>query len=198
MNELWNKIKLYSKNTIVRSITFIIIIGLILSLVSTFLSTYFGQMINSWSPYIGSHLHIFIIVYFLYGVLQAFIPPLPSMPADVLMFALIGYKLVFIIALVSTLCGYSLSFLVADKYGKRVLKRLLSEETYDNVILLSHRMNWKHFFSISIIPINQPDIMAYVAGISKLKYRQMISALAIVIAVRMLFTLFFLEKFWVR
>lgn len=198
MRKIFSKAESFFKNTVVQSVLFLLALGLVLGLVSDILSKYFGVYINPIVAYFSNKEAFLLVIYFFYGIIQSFIAPLPSTPADIAAFAIVGPKLAFIVSVPSVMIGYSISYFVSRKYGKNLLKRILPLKTFNKVDTLSSKMNWKHFFGLCAIPFNQPDIMPYVAGLSKLKYWPTIAILAFTIGYRLAFTLYILNRFWVR
>ena len=194
----WQRVSRVSKNVIVQSIIFLLVIGIVLALTSNILSRFFGHYINDFLPYLGGNLWLILAAYFIYMVVQAIIFFLPAAPADVAMFALIGPKLVFVVNLSGTLIAYSVTILLARKFGRRFLKKILPPKSYQRVSDLSHNMTTSQLFVITIIPFTHLDLMPYAAGLSKIRFRTAILVLAIVAAIRLIFVLFILNVFWVK
>lgn len=195
--KIWQSIKIWSKNTIVQSVFFILAAGLVLALSSNLISKYFGHYIDEVMPYLHGQLWLIFLAYFIYMILQAVIFFLPVTPADVILFAIAGPWWVFALNLVGTTIAYMISYIIARKFGRKLLKKILPKKAYDRVNHLSQNMSWQHFFVISAIPINQPDVMPFVAGLTKIKFKTAIGILFIVVAVRLAFILFVLQKFWI-
>jgi len=198
MSNLYKKIKHFSRNNIVQSLAFLFIFGLVLAIISSFLSKYFGVYLDSMMPVLSNNLRLLLLIYFFYNIIQAIAAPLPVMPFDIAVFAVAGPLAVFVISLLSVLIGYSVSFFLSKKYGKNFLQKVLPHNTFCKINSLSRQINFKHFFIISILPFNQPDLMPYVAGISKIKYKDMIATMAFTLAYRLIFTLLILNKFWIK
>jgi uncharacterized membrane protein YdjX (TVP38/TMEM64 family) len=198
MDSFDKKLLSLSKNTVVRSIVFLFILGAALGLISDILSRYLSVYVNPIVGYFSDKLVWLLVLYFLYGIIQAFIAPLPSLPADIVIFVIVGPIITFFIGVLSVLTGYSLSYFTSRRYGIKFLERILPIHTFEKVADLSQKMNWKHFFGLCAIPFNQLDLMPYVAGLSKLKYWPTIAILAITIGYRFAFTLYILNRFWVK
>ncbi len=193
----FQQIKHLSGNVVVQSLLFILVVGIALALTSNIISRFLGAYINQILPYMHGSLWLLLLAYFLYMVVQAVIFIIPVTPADVAMFAIVGPKLVFVFNLTGTLVAYVISYFLARRFGRRFLKRILPKKAYNRVDAMSVKMNWQQFFLISAIPFNQPDIMPYVAGLTKVKFRTAIGILALIVALRLFFVLFVLQQFWV-
>lgn len=187
-----------SKKVIWQSIGFLLLFGVILALTSNIISRFLGHYINELLPYLHGQLWLLLLSYFIYLILQAVIFFLPVTPADVAMYAVVGPKLVFIFNLLGTTFAYVISYYLARRYGRRFLKKILPAKAYQQVDSMSFKMSWKQFFLISAIPFNQPDIMPYVAGLTKIKFKTAIGILFVIVAVRLVFVLFVLNQFWMK
>lgn len=199
MEKLIKLIKKLSGNIFVQSIVFLLAIAIILALVSNILSHWIGGLTSTILPYLQSEgLFAVLFAYFCYCVLQAVIIPLPASPVDIAIFTIVGPIITSIINIPATLIGYSISYLIARKYGRRALKRILPIKTYEKINQLSDNMNLKQFFWITIVPFNALDLMPYVGGLSKIRYRTVISILFLAVFYRISFTMLVVNKFWVR
>ena len=186
-----------SENIVVQSIFFIVLAGAILALTSDIISRFFGHYINAFLPYLHGELWLIILAYTIYIFFQAMFFFLPVTPADIALFAITGPLLVFIFNLIGTIAGYCVDYYIARRYGKNLLKRILPLGSYQKIEKFSHQMTWKKYFVLTAIPINHPDIMAYTAGLTKIKFKTAIAILTFIIAIRLFFTLFILNAFWI-
>lgn len=187
-----------SKKVILQSIGLVIIIGVILALTSNLISRFLGHYINLLLPVIQGKLWLLLLIYYLYLVAQAVIVFLPVTPADVAVFVLVGVKYVFIFNFAGTMTAYIISYFIARRFGRRFLKKILPLKTYNRVTELSHKMSWRQLIFVSLLPITHLDLMPYVAGLSKIKFKTVVAALTLVVVIRLAFVLFILNQFWVR
>lgn len=198
MGMIRSKLDYLLRGAVTQSVAFLLVLGLVLGLISEIISRYLVMYIDPIVTYFTGKEAFLLALYFFYGIVQSFIAPLPSTPADIAVFAIVGPKLAFLVSLPSVMIGYSLSYFVSRKYGKNLLEKILPIRTFRTIDNLSCKMNWKHFFGLSSIPFNQPDIMPYIAGLSKLKYWPTIAIMAFTISYRLAFTFYVLTHFWIK
>lgn len=189
--------KIY-KNIIVRSLFSLLFLGVFLGFLSSLLSKLIGPGLNHYLSLFSGKNTLLAVCYFIYNIIQTIIVPLPSLPIDVAMFVILGPWYVLFLNFFGSMVGYSISYFLARKFGRRLLAHLLPQKTYLQINELAEKMSWKHFLGISAIPFNQPDLMPYVAGLTKLGYLNTIGVLALTVGYRLAFTVLVLFGFWRR
>lgn len=187
------------KNQIFQSIAFLVGLAAVLALTSKVLSSFVGDTVAVIVPYLQEGGLIYIIpAYFIYSMLQAVIVIIPATVMDITMYVLIGPWLTFVTTIFGTLVGYTLSYAISRRYGRKALKKILPIKVYNFVIEASNGMKWKHFFVLTMLPFSILDAMPFIGGLSKIKYKRVIFALILATSYRVAFTLFVFDRFWHR
>lgn len=172
---------------------FIVIFGIFVAGVSAVMNQYFNPETNIYIRQLVSHQNIALLVYLAYIILASVIVPLPTLPIDVIMLKLIDPWTVILIRLMGDLGGSTIGFFLARQFGRPLLKKWFSKKNYKLIESIAESISWKHFFIISMIPIINTELMAYAGGISKLRYRWVMFALAIAVFYRLLFVYFVIK-----
>lgn len=113
------------------------------------------------------------VVFILFQILQVVIPILPggvSLSLGVLAF---GPTLGFIYNYLGIVLGSIISFCLIRKFGKPLLKNLVSEKNYQKMLgYLSNKKKFTTFFALAILfPVAPDDLLCMVAGLTKMKLR---------------------------
>jgi len=100
-------------------------------------------------------------------VLQVF---LAIIPGHALMLAggyIYGFTASFVITTLSTILGSQIAFLIARRFGRRVIYRLASPRVIERWDGLAAGQGGLFYFFTFVLPIFPSDLMCYVAGLGK-------------------------------
>lgn len=105
--------------------------------------------------------------------IQVIIPILPGAigcPVGVVAF---GYFLGFIYSYVGICLGSVISFIIARKYGKPIVRSVTSEKVYNKYIKWLESDKYDLFFAIAMFfPVAPDDFLCYLSGISKISLKK--------------------------
>jgi uncharacterized membrane protein YdjX (TVP38/TMEM64 family) len=180
----------FSPEFIVKLVIFILVFAVFVVAVSAVLNHYFNPSNNRLVQYIVDYQTFAFVLYFAYVMVASVVIPIPTLPVDLVMINLLDPWSVVVVRLAGGLAGGSISFYLARNYGKSFLKRYLSEKNYNFIDHQSSNITWQEFFIITMLPVINAELMAYVAGVSKVKFRWTILILALAIFYRLVFIFF--------
>lgn len=183
----------FSRKTWAQLVGFIILFAIFLAIISGLITHFFGSGSNYFVELLTTHETSALIFYFVYVVVASVIIPIPTLPLDIVFLKLVDPASVITIRLLGGLGGGTISFYLARNYGHGLLKKWLSSKNYTYVDSLSKNINWLQFFIIAMVPIVNAELMAYAGGLSKLRFRMVMSSLAIAIFYRLLFVFFVIQ-----
>jgi uncharacterized membrane protein YdjX (TVP38/TMEM64 family) len=135
---------------------------------------FIGPMMQGGTQYAASLLeragHWGPLVVILLQILQAVLSPLPSWPVTVAAGALYGPAAGTLYSLIGGLLGSSLNFWLARRHGAWLIKRTLGPGWLER----AGRLTPYHFLLLSaagrLVPVLSVDIVAYLAGISRIRF----------------------------
>jgi len=174
-------------------ITFIILFGLFVSIVSVLLNHFLKPHILPLTHLVAIHPYRALSFYFIFVMGASVIVPIPTLPVDLLFFGLLDPAMVIVARIAGGVAGGSISYFLSYNYGRPLLKRWLSEKNYDFVEKHSDKLRWQEFFIITMIPVINAELMAFVGGLGKIGYRKTIGTLLLAIGYRVLFIYFVLR-----
>lgn len=186
------KIKLWSSdftrsNQAVQVIGFIIIFGLFVSVISVFLNHFLNPHIQPLTHEVAIHPYRALSLYFAFVMAASVVVPIPTLPVDLLFFSLLDPSLVIVARIAGGVAGGSISYFLSYNYGRPLLKRWLSARNYNFVEGHSNALKWQEFFIITMIPVINAELMAFVGGLGKIGYRKTIGTMLLGISYRVLF-----------
>ena len=182
-----------SPRFIIKLVIFIIIFAIFVIVASAILNHYFNPSNNRLVQTIVVYQDLAFVLYFIYVMIASVVVPIPTLPVDLVMINLLDPWSVVIVRLAGGLAGGSISFYQARNYGKRFLKRYLSEKNYNFIERQSDNITWQEFLIITMLPVINAELMAYVAGVSKVKFRWTILILALADFYRLVFLFFIIR-----
>ena len=183
----------FSPQFILKLAIFIILFAAFVIIASAVLNHYFNPSNNRLVQYIMIYQDLALVLYFIYVMVASVVVPIPTLPVDLVMINLFDPWSVVVIRLAGGLAGGSISFYLARNYGKKFLKRCLSEKNYNFIDNQSANITWQEFFIITMLPVINAELMAYVAGVSKVKFRWTILILALADFYRLVFIFFIIR-----
>ena len=166
---------------------FILVFGIVVGFLSSVLNNAIDPAHNRYIQELLQYQTQTYILYFVFVMVASVIVPIPTLPIDLLLFSIFDPATVVIIRVFGGLAGGSISYYLSYNYGRPLLKRWLSKKNYEVVETLSDSFSWREFFIITMIPVINAELMAYVGGLGKLGYRKTSSTLFLGIAYRVIF-----------
>jgi len=178
------------KNPATGIIVFILIFGVFVGLFSVVIERYIFPYIHPLTDQIIAHPFRSLGLYFLFAMVASVIVPIPTLPIDLLLLNIIDPISVVTTRILGGIAGGSISYFLAYNYGRPLLKRWLSKKNYHFVESQSNSISVQQFFVITMVPIINAELMAFVGGLGKIGYRKTIGTLLLAIAYRVLFVYF--------
>jgi uncharacterized membrane protein YdjX (TVP38/TMEM64 family) len=181
------RVRNLNRKNLLQIAVFILIFGVAVGLLSGFLSNVIDPANNRYIQEVLQHQTLALVLYFVFVMFASVIVPIPTLPFDLLLFGILDPATVVIIRVFGGIAGGSISYYLSYNYGRPLLKRLLSSKNYEIVESLSNSFAWREFFIITMIPVINAELMAYVGGLGKLGYRKTVFTLFLGIAYRVIF-----------
>jgi len=183
----------FKQNQTLQVVAFILLFGLFVSLMSVFINRFLDPHIQPLNYLVETHPYRALAIYFAFVAGASVIVPIPTLPVDLLFFGLLDPIAVIIARIAGGIVGGSVSYYLSFNFGKRFLKRYLSVKNFQFVEKHSNTITWQQFFVITMIPVINAELMAYVGGLGKIGYRKTIGTLLLGITYRVLFVYFVLN-----
>ena len=183
----------FSTKYYLQVIIFIVIFGLFVALVSVIINHFLNPHIQPLTNEVAIHPYRAIAIYFAFVAVASVAVPIPTLPVDLLFFGLLDPAMVIVARIAGGIAGGSISYYLSYNFGRPLLKRWLSKKNYQFVESQSNSISWQNFFIITMIPIINVELMAFVGGLGKIGYRKTIGTLLLGITYRVLFVYFVLQ-----
>lgn len=177
----------YSHKQAIQVVGFIVLFGLFVAGVSALLNHFLEPHIQPLTDLVRLHPFRALAMYFVFIMIASVVVPIPTLPVDLLFFSLIDPASVVVARVLGGVAGGSVSYYLSYNYGRPLLQRWLSKKNYEFVESASNTLSWRQFFVITMIPVINAELMAYVGGVGKIGYRKTIGTLLLAIGYRVLF-----------
>lgn len=112
-----------------------------------------------------------MIIYILYAVISEIIIPLPIVPLWPVASYLYGFWLGVFLTTVGSAIGSSITFLIARKFGREFVVKIIGKHVFREVEHLTDIDNPKKFILVRILGINYFDTISYVVGLSNIPFK---------------------------
>ena len=183
----------FSGKYYIQVIIFIVVFGLFVSAISVIINHFLNPHIQPLTHEVAIHPYRALALYFAFVTAASVVVPVPTLPVDLLFFSLLDPIFVIIVRIAGGIAGGSISYYLSYNFGRPLLKRWLSEKNYNFIEKQSGSISWQNFFIITMIPIINAELMAFVGGLGKIGYRKTIGTLLLGITYRVLFVYFVLQ-----
>lgn len=112
------------------------------------------------------------LVFIVFQAFQVLFPILPGGVSGSLAMLCFGTWKGFFYSYIGVLIGSSLVFLLVRKYGKRLLRHFVDQQTFDKYDQkLQNSKNFSKLFAIGIfLPIAPDDLLCMIAGLSSISF----------------------------
>lgn len=181
------RVRNLNRKSLLQIVIFILLFGIAVGLISGLLSNIIDPANNRYIQEVLQYQNQALVLYFVFVMVASVIVPIPTLPIDLLLFGILDPVTVVTIRVLGGIAGGSISYYLSYNYGRPLLKRLFSKKNYETVETLSDGFSWREFFIITMIPVINAELMAYVGGLGKLGYRKTTFTLFLGIAYRVLF-----------
>ena len=117
-----------------------------------------------------------VLVYVLLSILVVVSPPLPNEIVTISGGIIFGFWTALIFGLIARVIGSSINYWLGTKIGKGVYVKLISQEEQEKLKKYTEKFGWQTAFLCRWLPSMDTDLIAYMAGIVKMKYSTFIIA----------------------
>ncbi|MFH1210060.1 MAG: TVP38/TMEM64 family protein [archaeon] len=130
--------------------------------------------INGITDFINSFGNLSIFIFVALIILENVLAPIPGLILNVAGGIAFGPFLGAVLSIVGNMIGASLCYLIAKYFARKYVEKILDE----NKMKVFHKYNEKygHFvlFILRLNPLTSSDIFSYLAGLTKMKYKNFI------------------------
>lgn len=114
------------------------------------------------------------LIFVLIQIIQVIIPILPGAAGCIAGIVIFGPWMGFIYNYIGICIGSILVFLLSKRYGKPLVKTMISEKAYNKYIAWVERgRKFDKMFALAIFfPVAPDDLLCYIAGLSKMKLQK--------------------------
>lgn len=131
----------------------------------------FSRNINDLSAVIQSFGLLGAIIFVLLITIKVMIAPMPGLVLYVTGAALYGWFFGAILVLIGNMIGATLCFYLAKYLGREYLEAKISKRKIEKFDKYTERYGGYALFFLRINPLTSSDIISYVAGFSKIRFR---------------------------
>ena len=111
------------------------------------------------------------IFYVGYGIVSTVIITLPIVPLWPVALFIYAYWIAVILSLAGITLGASINFLLARKFGKPLVIKMMGKKLFDQIEHLINVDDRKTFFFMRLFGNNYFDPISYLAGLSKMSFK---------------------------
>lgn len=135
-----------------------------------------------------------MLVYFSYSVLSTVVISLPVIPLWPVALTFFGFLPALLLTLTGVVIGSTISFFLARKYGRPIVVKMLGKTLFTQIETFTNVSDVKTFFVLRLFGSNYFDAISYIAGLSKIEYRQYISITTITSFIWLLLVFYLVER----
>ncbi|MDD5146282.1 MAG: VTT domain-containing protein [Candidatus Pacebacteria bacterium] len=117
-----------------------------------------------------------ILVYVLLSIAVVIAPPIPNDIVPIVGGIVFGFWTALLFGLGARLIGSSINYFLGDKIRKGAYLKLVSREDREKLKKYTAKIGWPTVFISRFLPSTDTDLIAYIAGIAKMKYGPFIVA----------------------
>ena len=165
--------EIYLKNRLwillILSATVLFIVFLVPILIWTPVSKLFTEP-ESIKTFVLSFEKWAILVYVLLSIVAIIAPPVPNEIVPIAGGIVFGFWTALLFALIARIIGLTINYWLGTKIRKGIYIKLISQEEQEKLKKYTERIGWQTVFISRFIPSTDTDLIAYIAGIAKMKY----------------------------
>jgi|GEM_PF-1760141 len=180
-----------SRGAALKILTWLVILGLAVTGLTTVLELFFDITKTPLFAAITDNSIQSLIYYLIFTVVATVLVPLPTLPIDVVLIKIFNPWVILLFRLLGDLIGTAIAYGLARRFGKPLVRRWFSRKNAEEIIAISESVSWKQFFWIAMFPLVNTELVAYAAGLSRLKLVTLIWIIAVAITYRLLIVLLF-------
>ena len=117
-----------------------------------------------------------VLVYVLLSILIVVSPPLPNEIVTISGGIIFGFWTALIFGLIARVIGSTINYWLGTKIRKGIYVKLISQEEQEKLKKYTEKFGWQTAFLCRWLPSMDTDLIAYMAGIAKMKYSTFIIA----------------------
>jgi len=187
INTFFHRRRISWKTDILWLAVIVIIILVFIYFDSLFPST---EKVEEWTARLGAYGPLVII-----GIIisETVIAPIPGTLVPIVVGALYGIWPGILYAWVGNMIGSMIAFWIARKFGRPIVKKIVSKEKIEKYDHYLHRRKmaiWVVYF----IPLLPLDVISFVIGLSKIRFKFFVTVLSIGFAGNLLLLTLFGER----
>lgn len=119
------------------------------------------------------------LLFILLKITTIVIPPLSGGPLYLLVGLFFGFWPGILYVAIADFLGYTIAFYLSRTLGQRIVMRMISQKEGSTVHrIIDHVSTPKGFFHAYLTLFSMPELLAYGAGLTKIRYRSFISILS--------------------
>ncbi|MEK7172550.1 MAG: VTT domain-containing protein [Patescibacteria group bacterium] len=117
-----------------------------------------------------------ILIYVLLSVVVVIAPPIPNEIVPIVGGMAFGFWTALLFGLLARIIGSSINYFLGTKIRKVAYLKLAKEADKERLKKYTEKIGWQVVFISRFLPSADTDLIAYVAGITKMKYLPFIGA----------------------
>lgn len=142
--------------------------------------THFSS-VDAFESFMDSHRKEGYIIYIGIQMLQIIISVIPGQIVQIAGGYLYGLAVASLLSLIGAGLGSAAAFFIARIFGQRPVRFLAGQEALDQCSeILDSRTSYRIFFFLYLIPGFPKDVLAYAAGLSRMRFRSFLPLATIV------------------
>ncbi|MEK6925950.1 MAG: VTT domain-containing protein [Nanoarchaeota archaeon] len=131
---------------------------------------------DSIREFILSYENWAIFVYVIISILVVIAPPLPNDIVPIVGGIVFGFWIALIFGILARIIGSTINYWLGTRIRKGIYVKLISLEEQEKLKNYTKKIGWQTIFISRFLPSTDTDLIAYVAGIAKMRYLTFIVA----------------------
>lgn len=120
--------------------------------------------------FILSYGKLAILIYVLLSIAVVIAPPIPNEIVPIVGGIVFGFWTALFFGLLARIIGSSINYYLGIKIRKGAYLKLIKKEDKEKLSKYTEKIGWQTVFISRFLPSIDTDLIAYVAGIAKMKY----------------------------
>lgn len=175
-----------TKAAAVKILVWLIIFGLAVSGLSALIDRFFDITQTPLFRLLTDNSGQSLLYYLVFTVIATVLVPLPTLPLDVVVLKIFNPWEIIFLRFIGDLIGTAIAYGLARRFGKPLIRRAFSPKNSEQIIAISEAVGWKQYLLIALFPLVNTELVAYAAGLSRLKLWTTIWIIAVAISYRLL------------
>ena len=175
-----------TKGAAIKILVWLVIFGLAVTGISAVIDQFVDITQTPLFRLITEHTAQSSLYYLIFTVVATVLVPLPTLPIDVVILKLFNPWTIVALRFVGDLIGTVIAYGLARRFGKHLIRRWFSPKKAHQIIAISESVGWKQYLLIALFPLVNTELVAYAAGLSRLKLWTTLWIIAVAISYRLL------------